>query len=77
MGKKTWRHPFTPAAIKRKVLQIYQNPGLSACGSNTMAPASPDNPVESESGTGPWIGLFADPDLHEALDRIMASNRIA
>jgi hypothetical protein len=76
MEKKIWRHPLTPAAIKRKVLQIYQNPGLSDCRSNAMAAASPDNTGEPKSRMDPWIGLFADPALHEALDRIMASNRI-
>jgi len=77
MDKKIWRHPSTPAAIKRKVWQRYQNPAFSGYGSNAMAAASPDNTVEPESKMDPWIDLFADPALHEALDRIMASNRIA
>lgn len=77
MAKKIWCHPFAPAAIKRKVWKRYQNPGLSAYRLNAMSTPSPGNTAEAESRTDPWIGLFADPALHEALDRIIANNHIA
>lgn len=77
MDKKFWCHSFAYDAIKRKLLKSYRKPRLSADGLNALPAVQRKSAAEDMSEMHPWMGLFDDPALHEALDRIMASNRIA
>ena len=76
MDKKVWCHPFASDAVKRKFWKRNHNPGLSVPRPNALSPASPDSSAKPDSRME-WVGLFGDPALHVALDRIIASNGIA
>jgi hypothetical protein len=77
MDKKTWVHPFASFLIKRKLQRKYRNPPLSDNEAGTLPAMGRESAAKCESKANPWIGVFDDPVLHEALDRIMASNRIS
>jgi hypothetical protein len=77
MDKRIWVPPFASFLIKRKLQQKYRNPRLSDHEPRTPPTIVRESTNKGESNTNPWMGVFDDPALHEALDRIMASNRIA
>lgn len=77
MDMKFWRHPLAPDALKRKFMKKFRKPILFGSRSNERLAPPGNRSDERASRMQPWTGLFDDPDLHRALDRIMASNRIS
>lgn len=77
MDKKVWWHPFELIAIKRKFCKDRRKPSVSTHRLNSRYAAYRDGEAKITSKLNPWRGMFDDPALHEALDRIMASNGIA
>lgn len=77
MGNKVWCHPFSSDAIRRKFWKIDRIHRASVNGVNAPSAAFRGRMEAGTTKLGPWNGLFDDPVLHEALDRIMACNRIA
>ena len=76
MDKNIWLHPFASHAIKSKILKKYRNPGASASGSNPQAVGRWYHAANNLPTVDPWIRLLDDPALNEALDRLIACNRI-
>jgi hypothetical protein len=77
MDKKSWPHSFASFSIKRKLRRESRNPRMSDYEPGRHPAVGRTKTVRDESKANPWMGLFDDPALHEALDRIMAANRIA
>jgi hypothetical protein len=77
MDKKTWVHPFASFLIKHHLKKKNRNPRLTDHEPGMLSAMGRVITAKGESKTNPWIGVFDDPVLHEALDRIMASNRIS
>jgi hypothetical protein len=74
MGKKVWWHPFEPNAIKRKLCKNHRKPSAAT---HSLNPLPTVGKAEGTSKMHQWKRVFDDPDLHQALDRIMANNGIA
>ncbi len=77
MDKKVWWRPFGPNAIKRKFCKDRRKPSASTNRLNSRSAACRDGEAEITIKMHPWQGMFDDPVLHEALDRIMTTNGIA
>ena len=77
MDQKIRRHPLAFNAIKLKLWKNCRQPRLSTDGPTPLPAGHRDDAADSVPQMHPWMGLFDDPALHEALDRIMAGNGIA
>jgi hypothetical protein len=76
MDKSIWFHPFASYASKYNILKKLKKQEYAAPEMDTLAMGHPDKAANTLATVDPWIGLFEDPALHEALDRLMKCNRI-
>jgi hypothetical protein len=77
MDMKVWRHPLASDALKRNFMKRNRKPALFVSRLNQQIATPGYSSDEGASRMHPWTGLFEDPALHQALDRIMAINHIA
>jgi hypothetical protein len=76
MDKNIWLHPFALSVVKNKLHRRYRKSGATTSSRNPQTVAHWYSTANNLPTVDPWIRLFDDPALNEALDRFIVCNRI-